>query len=176
ELYILKGMAAADPLVKENFRLYKFQNWKETEKIYPESRDFFEKAAGFGLTKGYSHGTRLPVSSEGSMFSFAGDSVELLPRTERIIQILVPHLHQALLSVIHRRPLVALPHLTPREIEILKWIGAGKSSWEASIILGISESTVNFHIKKIMDKLSVGSRTQAIGIAVKAGLVDLGIP
>ncbi|HVW52726.1 MAG TPA: LuxR C-terminal-related transcriptional regulator [Trinickia sp.] len=38
------------------------------------------------------------------------------------------------------------PRLTPRELECLKWIAAGKSSWEISHIIGISEHGVLYHI------------------------------
>ena len=35
--------------------------------------------------------------------------------------------------------------LSPRELECLKWAAAGKTAWETSIILDISEGTVKFH-------------------------------
>jgi len=61
--------------------------------------------------------------------------------------------------------------LSMREKEVLKWLKMGKSSWDISIILGISERTVNFHITNIMNKLDAMTRTQAVAISIEKGLI-----
>ena len=61
--------------------------------------------------------------------------------------------------------------LSMREKEVLKWLKKGKSSWDISIILGISERTVNFHITNIMNKLDAMTRTQAVAISIEKGLI-----
>ncbi len=63
--------------------------------------------------------------------------------------------------------------LSPREKEILKWLKAGKSSWDISIILDITERTVNFHINNVKQKLNAVSRAQAVAIAMGLGLIDI---
>jgi DNA-binding CsgD family transcriptional regulator len=63
--------------------------------------------------------------------------------------------------------------LSPREIEVLQWLKGGKSSWDISIILRISERTVNFHIRNIMQKLDALNRTQAVAVAIEMGLLDI---
>ena len=63
--------------------------------------------------------------------------------------------------------------LTQREKEILNWLKKGKSSWDISVILGISERTVNFHIDNVKQKLNAMSRTQAVAIAVENELIDI---
>lgn len=62
--------------------------------------------------------------------------------------------------------------LSLREKEVLNWLKKGKSSWEIASILHIGESTVNFHITNIMQKLNAVSRTQAVAIAVEQGLIN----
>jgi DNA-binding CsgD family transcriptional regulator len=52
--------------------------------------------------------------------------------------------------------------LTSREIDVLFWTAEGKSSWDISQILGISESTVNFHINSAKRKLGVYSKPHAV--------------
>lgn len=73
-----------------------------------------------------------------------------------------------------RRPASDAPSaaLSLREKEVLNWLKKGKSSWEISTILNIGESTVNFHITNIMQKLNAVSRTQAVAIAVEQGLIN----
>ncbi len=48
----------------------------------------------------------------------------------------------------------------------------GKSSWEISVILNISERTVNFHIYNIMQKLEAVNRTHAVAVATSLGLIE----
>ncbi len=52
--------------------------------------------------------------------------------------------------------------LTPREIECTHWAAQGKTSWEISIILGISERTVNFHLTNSMQKTGSINRQQLV--------------
>jgi len=61
--------------------------------------------------------------------------------------------------------------LSMREKEVLKWLKMGKSSWDISKILDISERTVNFHITNIMNKLDAMTRTQAVAISIEKGLI-----
>jgi DNA-binding CsgD family transcriptional regulator len=62
--------------------------------------------------------------------------------------------------------------LTPKEKQVIKWLKEGKSNWETSAILGISERTVKFHISNIMQKLDASSRAHAVAIAIERGLVE----
>jgi len=67
--------------------------------------------------------------------------------------------------------LETIPKLSKREEEVLTWSKRGKSSWEISAILDISERTVNFHVNNIMQKLNAVSRTQAVAVAIERGLI-----
>jgi len=62
--------------------------------------------------------------------------------------------------------------LSDREKECLGWAAVGKSSWDISVILSISENTVNFHVKNAMKKLGAARRTLAIVKAINLGLID----
>jgi LuxR family transcriptional activator of bioluminescence operon len=62
-------------------------------------------------------------------------------------------------------------HLTDREKECLLWAAEGKTSWEASQILGISERTVIFHLQNASDKLGVNNRQQAVARAIAMGMI-----
>ena len=65
------------------------------------------------------------------------------------------------------------PELSPREIEVLQWVAAGKSNKEIGTQLFIAEGTVKTHVKNLLEKLSVVGRTGAIREAVRRGLVRL---
>ncbi len=59
--------------------------------------------------------------------------------------------------------------LTPRETDVLRLIGAGKSNKEISEALSITDQTVKSHVSHILDKLGVSSRTQAALYAIENG-------
>lgn len=62
-------------------------------------------------------------------------------------------------------------HLTERETEVLQLLADGRSNKEIARQLQIAETTVKSHVKNIMQKLDVASRTQAALYAVRAGKV-----
>lgn len=84
------------------------------------------------------------------------------------INILLPHLNEILV----RQGFVSTPEISERETEVLKWAAAGKSNWELSKILNISERTVKFHLRNIYRKLDVQNRSQAVAQAMRSGLID----
>jgi DNA-binding NarL/FixJ family response regulator len=65
------------------------------------------------------------------------------------------------------------PELSPREIEVLQCVAAGKSNKEIGAQLFIAEGTVKTHVKSLLEKLTVVGRTGAIREAVHRGLVRL---
>ncbi len=65
------------------------------------------------------------------------------------------------------------PHLTERELEVVKALAQGKSNKEIAHALGISEKTVRNHASNIYKKLHIFDRTQAALYAIRRGLVDI---
>lgn len=61
--------------------------------------------------------------------------------------------------------------LTAREIEILGMIAEGLGNKQVAARLGISDHTVKFHIASIFSKLGAGSRTEAVTIGLRQGLI-----
>ncbi|OLE97240.1 MAG: hypothetical protein AUG75_10685 [Cyanobacteria bacterium 13_1_20CM_4_61_6] len=78
---------------------------------------------------------------------------------------LVPSASKRAGAVIARQP------LTPREIEVLGMIAEGLGNKIIAARLGISQHTVKFHIASIFVKLNAGSRTEAVTIGVRQGLI-----
>jgi DNA-binding NarL/FixJ family response regulator len=71
-------------------------------------------------------------------------------------------------------PVPELPEpLTPREREVLQMISAGLGNKEIAGRLSISEHTVKFHVASILGKLGASTRTEAVSIGIRHGLVLL---
>lgn len=63
--------------------------------------------------------------------------------------------------------------LTARELEVLQLVAEGRRNKEIAGELGISEETVQGHMKNILAKLDVHDRTEAVAVAVRRGIVHL---
>jgi DNA-binding NarL/FixJ family response regulator len=66
-----------------------------------------------------------------------------------------------------------LAQLSPRELDVLRLVGKGRSNKEIGSELQITEGTVKIHLTNILAKLGVSDRTQAILVAVKRGIIQL---
>ena len=63
--------------------------------------------------------------------------------------------------------------LTTREMEVLRLIRDGYRNKQIADQLSIAETTVNFHIKNLVDKLQANDRTHAVTIALRRGLLQI---
>jgi DNA-binding NarL/FixJ family response regulator len=64
-------------------------------------------------------------------------------------------------------------HLTTREYEVLQMMAAGFGNKEIAGRLRISPNTAKFHVAQILGKLGAGSRTEAVSLAIRRGLVPI---
>ena len=80
---------------------------------------------------------------------------------------LLPQIAQKLVDRLHE------PQLSPRELEVMNAIAAGKSNKEIGVQLFISEGTVKTHVASLLGKLGVTGRTSAVREAVHRGLIQM---
>jgi len=92
--------------------------------------------------------------------------------------LLSPSVTRRMIAEFARRPLPAdepaLADLTGRELEGLKLIARGRSNAEIAKQLYISDATVKTHVKRVLAKLSLRDRVQAVVLAYETGLVQPG--
>lgn len=69
-----------------------------------------------------------------------------------------------------------LSTLTPREVDVLRWVGMGQSRKQMAAQLGISENTVAVHTNRIMRKLDIHDRVGLARFSIKIGLSPLDEP
>ena len=88
------------------------------------------------------------------------DSISMLRPREAPVAEVAPELAEPLVEP-----------LTPREIEVLQLLSEGLGNKEIASRLNISEHTAKFHVASIMGKLGAMSRTEAVTLGIRHGLV-----
>jgi len=76
-------------------------------------------------------------------------------------------------ALVADRPLPAAQSqmLTPREIQVLAMLAEGHGNKTIAWKLGISEHTAKFHVASILSKLNAGTRTEAVTLGIRRGLI-----
>lgn len=169
--YVSRDYFRVDPVMRDALATCRAQYCSETMRGRPQ--EIVSLCADFGLREGYIVGSASPAPAEGgSLLAFRGESVSHDRRSGDTLEFLAPHLLLACSRVLRGEEAAAnQAALSGREKEVLQWLQQGKSSWEVSVILGISESTVNFHVSNITRKLGAVNRAQALAIAARRGLL-----
>jgi NarL family two-component system response regulator YdfI len=84
---------------------------------------------------------------------------------------------ESLTSVYSDQPLEVEEELseeiTSRETDVLRMLAEGLANKEIAARLGISEHTVKFHISSILDKLGASTRTEAVTLGIRRGLIPI---
>ena len=98
---------------------------------------------------------------------------DLLDRAERGEPALTPALARKLLQEFAKPAPAEAEPLTAREREVLELMVEGvTSNRKLAKHLGLSENTVKFHVRNILDKLRVHNRAEVVGYALRHGIVD----
>lgn len=171
------ALGQRDPVLRRLKRLSAPFVYDQSMYVNEQAADLWDIQALFGYKTGIAMALHLPG---GKHFVMGVDREQPLPGDEVVLtrmmadlQLLAVHAQDTAIRLlapqVHGVQLV--PHLTDREVEILKWTAEGKSSWAVGQILNISEHNVKYHIKRILVKLEVGSKHQAAAKAKSLGLI-----
>ena len=177
ERYDAERLAYIDPTVSHCLSSALPVVWQPSLFDAPAQRELYEEACGYGIRSGVTFPIHGP-NGEFGVLSFAADA---LPDAATLRDL---HQHLPELAMIRdyafqgastfcsgATALEAPPRLTPRELEVLSWAMAGKSSWEISKIVSCSEATINFHMANVRQKFNVNTRQQAVVKAIALGLI-----
>ena len=140
-------------------------------------KKLFTELCEAGLLGGVSVGLRMSSGEVGiiSMAKHEPIEEESQHYYEAVLYIttLQPYIHDALKRLSHTyKEHREKPKLTKRELECLHLVADGKTSTEIASMLTLSESTVTFHIKNIINKLEVNNRIQAVAKAVLLDIIS----
>lgn len=173
ELYAARNFVAHDFGVAEARRRMHPFTWQEV-KAERTLSDGEEKVWATALSWGWRDGFSVPIHGPGGYMAI----VTMATRTPHFPPNVRMRLH-LLALLVHERcrqiegmvpPSPTSEPLTSRELECLRWVGAGKSDAEIGLIMGIAQTTVKFHVDNGRKKLGVRTRAQAFARLVLSGL------
>jgi DNA-binding CsgD family transcriptional regulator len=143
------------------------------DRLVPTGRSKIKKSSEFGLKAGIT----VPLMVKGcewGFFTFSTMQQRSIRQMSREVAECA-HIAAGAVAAIQRALLkqYTLKLLNNREKEVLRWAALGKTSWEISVILKISERTVNFHFSEAARKLGVKGRRAACTAAMVQGLIQI---
>jgi len=165
--YFSAGHLNRDPTIEHARRGERLMRWREDAD--PENQVMAE-ARSFGLHDGLTvpltslQGVRLAVS-------YGGDRLSDSPQALTILQVISALTMARALELARKRRATA-PKLTPAQMRCLEWAALGKTNWEISAILGVSEKTVEKHLSAAFLRFGVTSRVQLACEAIRHGLIS----
>ena len=174
--YKKKRYATSDPVLLEGMRRDRIFDWATLDKEAPTSQTFFGEAREFEIG---TSGLTIPITGQGkpiALISFtsekSGDEWRDFKREfQPQLQLLSLALHD---NVWHCERLNGEDEaLTDRETECLKWSAIGKTAFETSVIIGISERTVRHHLEMSRKKLDASNITHAVVKAINANMLGM---
>lgn len=175
ETYLNHNYHLIDPLIQLFYKTLEVQNSKELKDLYKLVPDHpvLRLREDFVINNIFFYGICDSELNSFTIFSIVGQPIKNDQRTRAIIKYLAPYLSIAIKHLIPftKKADVVVP--THSELEVLKWLKEGKSSWEISMILNRSERVINFHINNILKKLNAMNRTHAVAIAMENNLFIL---
>jgi len=123
---------------------------------------------GVGIPLRGAHGALAGVGAASSV-----GKLELSAPVLRRANLLAQQFYAAYLTLLSTRRALAPVILSAHEREVLKWSAEGKSKREIADILGVSRHTVDYHCRRLLERLDVPSVTAALMRAVQIGALQL---
>ncbi|CAK17431.1 autoinducer binding domain-containing protein [Pseudomonas entomophila] len=171
EHYRQGNFLTIDPIVSMCHKTLKPQIW--SDELYCEVPHFRESAMRFGITHGWTQSVFDQRHNESQLSVCRGKRPikvkEVYDKASQVMW-LCNTLHAAL-SEHHLEKLSPTPNLSERELEVLKWSAGGKTAADVATILSLSTSTVNFHIRSVINKTNAANKAGAIAVAFLRGLL-----
>ncbi|WP_175824458.1 helix-turn-helix transcriptional regulator [Burkholderia cepacia] len=170
--YLQHDYGPIDPVHRVAFTASGPYRWGDITDLNDTERHVLVEAREAGLTDGLS----IPIREVGGsvlLINLSGPSPHVYAGISRQLASVVSTLfYLALDRLSPSTDPDSTVQLSPRQRECLSWVARGKTSWEISVILGISRHTVEYHIAEAMKILNVNSRIAAAVNASHYGLIE----
>jgi len=167
ELYNRENLSAVDPVPRHCFDTLNPFEWKDAP--YDRERDaaahnVMMRARDFRFHEGFC----IPIHYDDSTgaISMAGERPYLDAETRSALHLMSVFTHGRLRALARPAPVLPNRRLSEIEAEVVRWAARGKTAWETSQILGLSERNVRWHLEEAQRKLMAPNKTAAVARAL----------
>lgn len=175
ERYFERNYVSIDPVIDRTRQTLSPFDWNDMDMAGAGTSVVLDEAREYKLNSGHV----VPfVSLDGNLVavSLAGEQAELSQEVRGMISLISSYAIGRVIQLNGQSHLLRDEHapeimLTPREAECMRWASLGKSEWEISVILGISEHTSEKHLLNAKSKLGAVNRVQAVAEAIRRGYI-----
>ena len=171
--YVSRGYVTEDPIVLQAGSAFSPFTWADAAQRF-SGNGVADRVIGDATAFGLFDGFASPLATlDGSivLVSLGGDRFVASPAEQSVLSLVVAYAIGRAIQLKEQVVPAVLPQLTPREAECLRWAAIGKSEWEISCILGISEHTAERHLMNAKARLGATNRVQAVAEAIRLGLI-----
>ncbi len=165
----------ADPFVEEARRSMTSFLWSEVEHqrpLTPRGKEIYRMGHEFGWCEVIGIPIHGPAGYQGFVSLASMEDITLTFVDRACLDMTARVIHERCRKEIGFGMMPEdTPKLTARELECMQWVGLGKTDWEIAQVLGISASTVHFHVEGAKKKLGLSSRAEAVARLTLYGLL-----
>jgi LuxR family quorum sensing-dependent transcriptional regulator len=171
-IYVRENLCAVDPVPRHSLATIHPFLWSEAPYDRNEdlaARSVMDRALDFR----FNNGLCIPIHYEASAaaVSIAGDRPHVTNDTKRVLHIIGLYSHTRIQSLVRRKP--QDKSLSDNEAEVLRWAAIGKTAWETSVIMRMTERNVKFLLTSAQHKLNAANRTAAVVQAIVNGEIKI---
>lgn len=181
--YTTRNYVQYDPIAQNCFATinpFLWQDVTDSVEIEGKAKSVMDDATEFDMREGFV----VPIFDSGGFqaaVTMAGRKLDFPLEASPAIHLMAIYAHAKIRQLVHaalenrkgQSSATCLNPLTEREREILKWTAMGKTAWEISRILCISQRTVEDHLFHVRCKLDTATSTQAVVEALRMRLIQL---
>jgi LuxR family quorum sensing-dependent transcriptional regulator len=166
ELYNRENLSSVDPVPRHCFNTLNPFEWKDApydrECDQPAHR-VMTRARDFRLHEGFC----IPIHYDDATgaISIAGERPHLDPEAKSALHLMSVFTHGRL-RALSKPTNIVTRRLSDIEAEVLRWAARGKTAWETSQILHISERNVRWHLEEAQRKLMTKNKTATVAVAL----------
>lgn len=168
-----------DPSLQAAWRNYLPFRWDQLDRkggLSRQQTELFRDAEDIGMMSGVTIPIHGPADGLSAL-SLASNMppAELDARWDELrvdLFAVAAFTHEAIVDAATKPSSEPQVHLSSRELECLKWTSEGKTTWEVSRILNLSEDTTRFYLREASKKFGVHSKHHAVVKAIGAGLIS----
>lgn len=144
--------------------------WTKTGKPGRDAYRVVRRPRGPGI-----HGLQVPLFGHAGLIgamSFGGTAVDSTVDARAALTLIATSAFHAALRLAGPSAPSIPPNLSDREVQVMRWVASGRRQADIALMLGLSERTIENHLRRIRKRLGASSTAQAMHLVIRAGRLE----